>query len=94
MSSTGCADRINKIMSSWEGHHHSELRAAWGAPDREVSDGKDGKIIVYQFQRSGGNYGRVDQFGNFHSRHTGYTAKREFYVNKEGIIYSWRWQGY
>lgn len=32
----------------WVGHEHAELIKAYGAPDREVSDGEGGVILVYE----------------------------------------------
>jgi len=88
----GCA-HINKRMSSWEGHHYSELIRSWGAPSRVVDDGAGGKVIVYGEYVDGGTSGRVDQWGNSHARNNGYTRKREFFADKDGIIRSWKWRG-
>ena len=32
----------------WQGKPHSKIIEAYGAPDREVSDGAGGKILVYE----------------------------------------------
>lgn len=36
------------LNDMWVGHAHSELIQAYGAPDREVSDGEGGIILVYE----------------------------------------------
>lgn len=45
----GCwvADNLNKTMSSWEGHHFSELIMSWGPPSQVYDDGQGGRIFVY-----------------------------------------------
>jgi uncharacterized protein YceK len=88
----GCA-LINKRMSSWEGHHYSELIRSWGAPSRVVDDGAGGKVIVYEEYVDLGTSGRVDQWGNFHAQNNGYTRKREFFADRDGIIRRWQWHG-
>ena len=90
---TGCASRINKTMSSWIGHHQSELIASWGPPTRTSSDGKGGIVLVYESYRNMGTKGSVDSRGNIRVRDNSYIRTRMFYVNNNGIIYNWRWQG-
>jgi hypothetical protein len=85
-------------MESWEGHHKSKLIAEWGPPQNISSDGLGGEVYVYASQvewQTQGN-GRVDAWGNITynaPQRQGYTRSRMFYINPEGIIYSWRWQG-
>ena len=96
----GCASSINKVMESWTGSHQSDLIASWGPPTRTASDGKGGEVLIYEAyvdlgQTPGTAY--VDPWGNVRytaPRQNGYTRVREFYVDQNGIIYSWRWQGY
>lgn len=91
--SVGCANRINKMMTSWVGHHYSELLESWGAPDRIVEDGRGGKIIVYEEYVGGGSRGCVSPSGHVRLRNTGYVRKREFFTDQDGIIRAWRWKG-
>ena len=49
---SGCAGRINNIMSSWEGSHYSDLIASWGPPQSVFEDGSGGRILVYTQVRS------------------------------------------
>lgn len=98
LTAPGCSQKrkakISKTMASWVGHHQSELLASWGAPSREASDGKGGKILVYEYDRSRRTTGRVDAYGNFSAQDHSYVARREFFVAKDGKIYRWKWQGW
>lgn len=89
----GCSQKVNEVMNSWVGRQHSELVAVWGAPTREMSDGGEGKILVYEYPRNRGMHGNVDAHGNFYARSRSYTATREFFVDSGGRIYRWRWSG-
>ncbi|MBR1868852.1 MAG: hypothetical protein IJ799_02160 [Bacteroidales bacterium] len=37
-----------KYNEEWRGRSHADIVLAFGAPDREVSDGADGYILVYE----------------------------------------------
>jgi len=103
----GCgaiSNNINKAMDSWVGSHKSELIAQWGPPTRVASDGKGGEILIYEEYRDFGytpgrtTYVNKGPYGRSYTietppQHHSYTAVRMFYVNKKGIIYSWRWKG-
>ena len=44
----GClAGHMNSVMSSWQGHHYSELIMRWGPPQAVYDDGEGGRILVY-----------------------------------------------
>ena len=96
---SGCSARVNKEMQSWVGHHQSELILAWGPPAQTSSDGNGGEVLIYQnFVNLGQSQGsgHIDQFGNFTyiaPQQQGWNRVRMFWVNPEGVIYSWRWQG-
>jgi len=98
---TNCTAHINKAMNSWLDHHKSELIASWGPPNQISSDGKDGEILIYYYNRNLGQtpglitnnpYGSGIQYTA--PQQNTYTASRMFYVNSEGKIYYWRWQGF
>jgi len=97
---TGCVNRINQVMDSWVGHHKSELIRSWGPPTEVASDGAGGEILIYKFHRDlGQTEGKIRTDSGGTTRYTapekrGYYATRMFYVNKQGYIYHWRWQGY
>lgn len=87
-------------MQSWVGSHKSNLIASWGPPHNISSDGRDGEVFTYYYGRNlGQTPGQVrkDAWGNIQytaPQQQGYTATRMFYVDSEGTIYNWRWQGY
>lgn len=96
----GCStgEEISKAMASWVDSHYSDMMLKWGPPTYSTSDGKGGQILVYQYDRSGGQIpGYATKIGKtvFYTapRNVSYTAERMFYVNDKGIIYSWRWEG-
>jgi len=95
----GCAAQINSRMNSWVGHHQSELIQAWGPPQQTTSDGNGGTVLIYgEYVNLGQSPGQVytDAWGNVrytNPQQNGYSRTRMFYVNSEGVIYSWRWQG-
>ncbi len=96
---SGCASRVNKLMQSWVGSHQSDLIASWGPPQQNASDGKGGTILIYgSYVNLGQNPGQIktDYYGNTTytaPQQRGYNRSRMFYVNPDGVIYSWRWQG-
>jgi hypothetical protein len=100
IATSGCAAQINSAMSTWVGHHQSELIRSWGPPSRTASDGQGGTVLIYDSyvdmgQTPGTAY--TDPYGNVRyttPQQNGYARTRMFYVNADGYIYSWRWQGY
>jgi hypothetical protein len=108
---TGCmtTTKMNQIMSSWEGHHVSDLIASWGPPAQVIDDGKGGKIYCYQYSSAIYMPGTTTTHGNAYtygnqmtfnaSTYTspGYTIpvnkNRMFWTNENGIIYRWSWKG-
>ncbi|WP_444897420.1 hypothetical protein ACJJIQ_07440 [Microbulbifer sp. ANSA003] len=95
----GCASQVNKAMQSWVGHHKADLIASWGPPNQVADDGRGGEILIYNsYVNLGQTPGRVqtDYWGNTTytvPQQNGYQRTRMFYVNPEGYIYNWRWQG-
>ncbi|MGD9843112.1 MAG: hypothetical protein AB7F79_12180 [Steroidobacteraceae bacterium] len=96
---SGCASRVTKTMESWVGHHQSDLILDWGPPQQTAGDGKGGSILVYgNYVNLGQTPGQatVNNFGNVTytaPQQQGYQRTRMFYVNSDGYIYAWRWQG-
>ena len=85
-------------MESWEGAHYSDLYQSWGPPTSTTSDGRGGMIVSYYYSRNMQLPGRaVPQYDGsvmyVPPQDLSYVAERHFYVNSNGIIYSWRWQG-
>ncbi|MCB2185906.1 MAG: hypothetical protein KQJ78_05775 [Deltaproteobacteria bacterium] len=95
-----CANKqISETMASWVGHSSTELISAWGLPKHLKPDENGGKILVYEYDRQYTVKGLIHQipFSNSyylepdHTEH--YVATREFYVDSNGIITRWAWQG-
>ena len=104
-TTTGCAARINRVMSSWQGHHFSNLIARWGPPQQVFDDGYGGRILIWTAQRSYTTSGTSTTYGTDYgyiwtARTTynpaetyGWTAHRMFWINKDGFVYRWAWRG-
>lgn len=87
-----------KIMESWLGSHQSELIAQWGPPTRTESDGKGGKILIYESWRDTGSSPGYIYGGPFATyyvppKNHGYKRTRMFYVDEKGIIYYGKFKG-
>jgi hypothetical protein len=85
--------QITKIMRSWIGQHESELIASWGPPSRIMPDGKGGTVLDYSHYKGLGQTGYIDPWGRIYTSPTGYKATRLFYVDNNGIVYNFKWQG-
>lgn len=96
----GCASRVNEVMQSWVGKHQSDLIQAWGPPQQTAGDGKGGTILIYSsYVNLGQSPGQVTSYSPGYATYTapqqqGYQRTRMFYVNSDGYIYNWRWQGF
>ena len=95
---SGCASAINETMDSWMGHHVSELIQSWGPPTRTTPDGKGGKVYIWEHVIDAGQRPgrvRVTPGGATYTEPERITSTRTrmFYVDRNGRIYSWRWQG-
>jgi hypothetical protein len=93
LAMTGCSVmRIGNFTSGTEyynnlykGSTHNQIVRDFGAPDRDVSDGAGGYILVYEKFRSSS---RVDSFGN-----VDYDVDKsyiQFFMNDQGICYEVR----
>lgn len=92
------ANIVDNIMNSWVGHYQSELIAAWGEPTKIIEDKQGGRTLEYKSLK--GTWGettdkRIVGGAQFKAqpRQEGYAALRIFYVDKKGIIRSWKWEG-
>jgi|NGEPerStandDraft_6_1074524.scaffolds.fasta_scaffold62433_2 hypothetical protein len=85
--SVGCASlNPSTAMQQWNGRTSQQLILQWGPPMRSTTDGAGGEVLVYE-------YWRPRQFVPYVGWIGGYSASRMFYVNSDGVIYNWRWQG-
>lgn len=69
--------------STYRGHTHGQIVKEYGAPDREVSDGEDGYILVYETYHTSSyvdNMGFVD-----HSVRKSYI---QFFMDRNGVCYN------
>lgn len=101
----GCSAFLpDKMMDSWMGATEQQLISVWGPPTRTDSDGGSGKVLTYTFTENWVSPyfvpGQLTDNGNGTATYrpprqdSGTSVKvRQFYVNAEGRIYSWRYQG-
>ena len=87
-----CAPRITTqdVMESWLDSHKSELIKVWGPPNRITTDGKEGEIYIYE--ESSTNAMTVNNFfgielDNPITTYNTTSEYRQFYIDKDGIIY-------
>lgn len=85
-------DRQTEIMAAWVGKHQSELIAEWGPPNNITTDGKGGTVLDYSYYKDKGQRIRINRRGRGRISPRGYTAKRYFYVDSNGIIYNFKWK--
>lgn len=90
---TGCASYNNVSRtyvsgtdyynSTYRGHTHGQIVKEYGAPDREVSDGEDGYILVYETYHTSSH---VDGMGYVdHSVRKSYI---QFFMDRNGVCYN------
>ena len=69
--------------STYRGQTHGQIVKEYGAPDREVSDGEDGYILVYETYHTSSH---VDNLGYIdHSVRKSYI---QFFMDKNGVCYN------
>jgi hypothetical protein len=88
------AKEVDDTMKSWIGATKVDLLLKWGPPTRTFTDGKDGEIYSYEYTNQTKGHAYTDKYGNtYYNAPQQYTIVRQFFINKDGIIYSYRWQG-
>ena len=97
-SLTSCATiyakRIDDMMKSWIGDTKQHLLQKWGPPTDIFDNGEDGEIWTYSFYRQTTGYATKTNRGNiFWRAPQQYEAVRQFYIDKDGLIFAYRWQG-
>jgi hypothetical protein len=92
------ADAVDHVMESWVGHRQTELVETWGPPTKIIPDGEGGSMIIYESLK--GIWGdeknkRIVGGAQYAAepKQPGYAARRVFYVNEDGVIQSWKWEG-
>ena len=76
------------LQAEWIGRSHADIVRTFGAPTREVSDGADGQILVYE---SFYTTHSTDEFmGDFTTTSTEHRDFKEFYIRANGRCYDVR----
>jgi hypothetical protein len=100
-----CASSVDNLMNSWMGHSEHELILSWGPPTQRDPDGAGGVVLTYVFSHQSTNPfsvpGRVEFDGRGNATYyppkggetTTHVKIRRFYVNSDGVIYSWWYRG-
>lgn len=88
------AKQIDEVMNSWLGSTKEELLLQWGPPYSKYPDGKGGTIWTYQEIRQTAGSAYTNKYGyTTYRAPQQYNVVRQFFINAEGIIYAYRWQG-
>jgi len=85
--------KINEKMSAWLNHNKNELLNSWGPPSSVFKNDDGSEIWSYNKigQTPGYAYRVSKDFVNIEPGQQ-YTITRQFYINKNGIIYNFRWE--
>ena len=76
------------LQDEWVLRTHAEIVQSFGAPSREVSDGEDGRILVYEDFYT--TYETDEFVGEYATASQEYCDFKEFYINADGICYDVR----
>ena len=93
---SSCAPQIStkEVMESWLNHHKSELIKSWGPPHRITTDGQGGEIYIYEASSTSAttfnNIFGIELDNPITTINTT-TEYRQFYIDKDGMIYYVRW---
>ena len=78
----------SSLQEQWPGRTHAEIIREFGAPDREISDGADGMVLVYERTTT------TTRTEEFMERYTTTIEEnrvfKEFYIDAAGICYNVR----
>jgi len=86
--------KIDEMMNSWLGANKDQLIMQWGPPSEIFDNGDDGEIWTYSYTNQTSGYAYTNNYGQtFWRAPQRYKVVRQFYINKDGIIYAYRWQG-
>lgn len=77
-----------ELQDEWVLRSHAEIVQSFGAPSREVSDGEDGRILVYEDFYT--TYETDEFMGDYATTTQEYCDFKEFYINADGICYDVR----
>lgn len=92
-STTRFVSAQDDYNSYWTGHSYAEIINAYGAPDRETSDGQDGVILIYEKEITT-TVTRSDMFYHYYPFGPSFTTTTSnakeyvhFYVNPSKVCY-------
>ncbi len=90
---TSCVS-IDSELRSWVGHDSQELLVAWGPPTSTFDDGRGGQVWTYEMARQTMGTAWANQRGQvFYTAPRQYSAVRHFFIDQNGKVYGYRWQG-
>ena len=79
---------LPSLQTEWVGRSHADIVRAFGAPTREVSDGADGQILVYESFYTTHD---TDEFmGDFTTTSVEHRNFKELYLDSAGTCYDVR----
>ena len=90
--------RYTKTVDSWVGSDINELILSWGAPSRQYTMPNGTVIFTWLTSNAYTDPASVvpDGSGGFEilgGDTVTYSCTTEFFVNKSGIVYDWKWRG-
>ena len=77
-----------RYQSEWVGKSHADIVRTFGAPTREVSDGDNGLILVYESFYS--TYDSDEFMGDYTTTVKEHRNFKEFYLDPDGNCYNVR----
>lgn len=95
--STRVVSKASDYTTAFVGKPHSYIVTQWGAPDRQVSDGAGGTILIYETITTTSNSVAAAYNVNYYSKtytpgtHTSTSQSRsyvELFINKDAVCYN------
>jgi hypothetical protein len=88
------AAQVNGQMKTWIGQSKQQLLMQWGPPSATFDDGNGGEVWTYESFRQTIGVAQTNSYGQtLYRPPQQYRAVRQFYIDRNGTIYSYRWQG-
>lgn len=86
--------KLQITMESWVGATESQVVASWGPPTSSYKMDDGTKVLTWEWSSQSGGNSWYDNQGRVHfNAPVTNTCKKMFYINSNGVIYSWRYQG-
>lgn len=94
LNSCGTASYVSieeDLNNEWVGKSHSDIVRAFGAPNRETSDGNVGIILVYEDRQTVYKTKEDTHFGHFDPDYTTTVSEncsyKHFFIGNDGLCY-------